>query len=89
VIQPSQPVGDGEGRDRSRISPATGVLQVDGYGGREIIVWHIERHLAEAAFRPVIFYPAGAGCRQPRLKGLTSSRPRSISLRLVRRPTTG
>jgi peptide/nickel transport system substrate-binding protein len=38
---------------------------------RKEIVWEIERRLAEAAFRPVIFYPAGAGCRQPWLKGLT------------------
>jgi len=30
-----------------------------------------ERKLAEAAFRPVIFYPAGASCRQPWLKGWT------------------
>jgi peptide/nickel transport system substrate-binding protein len=38
---------------------------------RKEIVWQIERKLAEAAFRPVIFYPVGAGCRQPWLKGLT------------------
>jgi hypothetical protein len=29
------------------------------------------RKLAEAAFRPVIFYLASAGCRQPWVKGLT------------------
>jgi peptide/nickel transport system substrate-binding protein len=38
---------------------------------RRQIVWQAERKLAEAAFRPVIFYPAGAGCRQPWLQGLT------------------
>jgi peptide/nickel transport system substrate-binding protein len=38
---------------------------------RKEIVWQAERKLAEAAFRPVIFYPAGASCRQPWVKGLT------------------
>jgi peptide/nickel transport system substrate-binding protein len=38
---------------------------------RREIVWQAERKLAEAAFRPVIFYPAGASCRQPWLKGWT------------------
>jgi len=38
---------------------------------RKEIVWQAERKLAEAAFRPVIFYPAGASCRQPWLKGWT------------------
>jgi peptide/nickel transport system substrate-binding protein len=38
---------------------------------RKQIVWEIERKLAEAAFRPVIFYPAGAGCWQPWVKGYT------------------
>ena len=38
---------------------------------RKQIVWQAERKLAEAAFRPVIFYPAGASCRQPWLKGWT------------------
>ena len=36
---------------------------------RKQIVWQIERKLAEAAFRPVIYYPAGASCRQPWVKG--------------------
>jgi peptide/nickel transport system substrate-binding protein len=40
-------------------------------GKRKELVWEIERKLAEAAFRPVIFYPAGASCRQPWLKGWT------------------
>jgi peptide/nickel transport system substrate-binding protein len=38
---------------------------------RKQIVWQAERKLAEAAFRPVIYYPAGASCRQPWLKGWT------------------
>jgi peptide/nickel transport system substrate-binding protein len=38
---------------------------------RRQIVWQAERKLAEAAFRPVIYYPAGASCRQPWLKGWT------------------
>ena len=38
---------------------------------RKEIVWQAERKLAEAAFRPVIFYPAGASCRQPWLNGWT------------------
>ena len=38
---------------------------------RKQIVWQAERKLAEAAFRPVIFYPAGASCRQPWVKGWT------------------
>src|SRR3984893_13007339 len=38
---------------------------------RKQIVWQLERKLAEAAFRPVIYYPAGASCRQPWLKGWT------------------
>jgi peptide/nickel transport system substrate-binding protein len=38
---------------------------------RKEIVWQAERKLAEAAFRPVIYYPAGATCRQPWLKGWT------------------
>jgi peptide/nickel transport system substrate-binding protein len=38
---------------------------------RKQIVWKAERKLAEAAFRPVTFYPAGASCRQPWLKGWT------------------
>jgi peptide/nickel transport system substrate-binding protein len=38
---------------------------------RKQIVWKAERKLAEAAFRPVLFYPAGATCWQPYVKGLT------------------
>ncbi|HXP04508.1 MAG TPA: ABC transporter substrate-binding protein [Stellaceae bacterium] len=38
---------------------------------RKAIVWQIERVLAEAGIRPVLFYPAGVSCRQPWVKGLT------------------
>jgi peptide/nickel transport system substrate-binding protein len=38
---------------------------------RRDTVWQIERKLAEAAVRPVRFYPVGATCRQPWVKGLT------------------
>ena len=38
---------------------------------RKQIVWQIERKLAEAAVRPVLFYPVGATCMQPYVKGLT------------------
>jgi peptide/nickel transport system substrate-binding protein len=38
---------------------------------RKEIVWQIERRLAEAYFRPVTFYPGGAGCFQPWVKGFT------------------
>jgi peptide/nickel transport system substrate-binding protein len=38
---------------------------------RKDIVWQAERKLAEAMFRPVLFYPAGAGCWQPWVKGFT------------------
>jgi peptide/nickel transport system substrate-binding protein len=38
---------------------------------RKQIVWQIERKIAEAYFRPGIFFPAGASCRQPHLKGWT------------------
>jgi peptide/nickel transport system substrate-binding protein len=38
---------------------------------RKQIVWQIERKIAEAYFRPGIFYPAGASCRQPYVKGWT------------------
>jgi peptide/nickel transport system substrate-binding protein len=38
---------------------------------RKQIVWQLERKLAEAAIRPVLFYPVGASCRQPYVKGLT------------------
>jgi peptide/nickel transport system substrate-binding protein len=38
---------------------------------RKQLVWHIERQLAEDAVRPVIFYPRGATCHKPEVKGLT------------------
>jgi peptide/nickel transport system substrate-binding protein len=38
---------------------------------RRRLVWQIERRLAEDGARPVIFYPRGATCRQPYVKGLT------------------
>jgi peptide/nickel transport system substrate-binding protein len=38
---------------------------------RKQLVWNIERLLAEAAARPVIFYPRGATCEQPWGRGLT------------------
>jgi len=38
---------------------------------RKKIVWEIERKLVEDVARPVIFYPRGATCRKPELKGLT------------------
>jgi peptide/nickel transport system substrate-binding protein len=40
-------------------------------GKRKQIVWQIERILAEAGVRPVIYYPAGASCWQPWVKDLT------------------
>jgi peptide/nickel transport system substrate-binding protein len=38
---------------------------------RRRLVWEIERQLAEDGARPIIFYPRGATCRQPYVKGLT------------------
>jgi len=38
---------------------------------RKQIVWQIEGILAEAGVRPVLYYPAGASCREPWVKGLT------------------
>jgi peptide/nickel transport system substrate-binding protein len=38
---------------------------------RQKLVWEIERKLSEDAARPVIFYPRGATCQQPYVKGLT------------------
>ena len=38
---------------------------------RKQLVWEIERRLAEDNARPVIFYPRGATCRHPQVKGLT------------------
>jgi peptide/nickel transport system substrate-binding protein len=35
------------------------------------LVWEIERRLVEDGARPVIFYPRGATCRHPQVKGLT------------------
>jgi len=39
---------------------------------RKQLVWEIERRLAEDDARPVIFYPRGATCRYPRVKGMTA-----------------
>src|SRR5438067_1576711 len=38
---------------------------------RKELVWQTERKLAEAMFRPVLVYPAGAGCWQPWVRGYT------------------
>jgi peptide/nickel transport system substrate-binding protein len=38
---------------------------------RKRLVWKIERKLAEDDARPILFYPRGANCWQPQLKGLT------------------
>ena len=38
---------------------------------RKQIVWQIERILAEVGVRPVLYYPAGASCWEPWVKGLT------------------
>jgi peptide/nickel transport system substrate-binding protein len=38
---------------------------------RRQLVWEIEKKLAADNVRPVIFYPRGAICWQPRVKGLT------------------
>jgi len=38
---------------------------------RKNIVWQIERKLAEAGVRPVLYYPAGASCRQAWVKDMT------------------
>src|SRR6267378_2520607 len=38
---------------------------------RKDIVWQAERILAEAGVRPVLYYPAGASCWEPWVKGLT------------------
>jgi peptide/nickel transport system substrate-binding protein len=38
---------------------------------REQLVWEIERQLAADGARPVIFYPRGATCWYPRVKGMT------------------
>ena len=38
---------------------------------RKQLVWEIERRLAEDDARSVIFYPRGATCRYPRVKGMT------------------
>jgi peptide/nickel transport system substrate-binding protein len=35
------------------------------------LVWEIERKLAEDDARPILFYPRGANCWRPELKGLT------------------
>src|SRR5579872_4059861 len=38
---------------------------------RKEIVWQLERKLAEAGVRPVLFFPVGASCQQPWVHGLT------------------
>jgi peptide/nickel transport system substrate-binding protein len=38
---------------------------------RRRLVWEIERKLAEDDARPILFYPRGANCWRPDLKGLT------------------
>ncbi len=38
---------------------------------RKMLVWEIERKLAEDGARPIIFYNRGATCWQPHVKGLT------------------
>jgi len=38
---------------------------------RKVLVWQIERKLAEDGVRPVIMYSTGGNCRQPYVKGLT------------------
>jgi peptide/nickel transport system substrate-binding protein len=38
---------------------------------RKSIVAQIEQKLADAAIRPVLFYPVGASCQQPYVHGLT------------------
>jgi peptide/nickel transport system substrate-binding protein len=40
-------------------------------GKRKQVVWEIEKKLAADDARPVLFYPRGAVCRTPELKGLT------------------
>jgi len=40
-------------------------------GKRKQLVWQIERKLIEDDARPVIFFPRGAVCRSPLVKGLT------------------
>ena len=38
---------------------------------RKLMVWDIERRLAEDGARPMIFYAPAANCWNPKLKGLT------------------
>ena len=38
---------------------------------RKPLVWEIEKKLAADDARPVLFYPRGAVCHAPELKGLT------------------
>ncbi len=38
---------------------------------RKKLVWEIEKKLAEDDARPILFYPRGANCWRPELKGLT------------------
>jgi len=39
---------------------------------RHLLVWQIEKLLAQDDARPIIFYPRAANCTQPRVKGLVS-----------------
>jgi len=45
--------------------------QESDVGKRRALVVDIEKKLADAAIRPVLFYPVGASCMQPYVKGLT------------------
>jgi peptide/nickel transport system substrate-binding protein len=38
---------------------------------RKQLVWEIEKKLVEDEARPIIYFPRGATCRQPQVKGLT------------------
>ena len=39
---------------------------------RKQLVWAIERKLGEEVARPIIFYPQGATCMHPHVKGVTT-----------------
>jgi hypothetical protein len=49
--------------------PSGGTVFAQKPGG--ILVWEIERRLAEDAARPIIFYPRSGACWQPQFKGHT------------------
>jgi peptide/nickel transport system substrate-binding protein len=40
---------------------------------RKKLVWEIERKLIDDDARPILFYNRGANCREPRVKGLTTT----------------